>query len=61
MRDDDITIWDCPQCSNGKLIKRKNKSGTIFLGCTNFPKCKYTQPMEKTEDSNIPDAASVWE
>jgi ssDNA-binding Zn-finger/Zn-ribbon topoisomerase 1 len=61
MKDDDITIWDCPQCSTGKLIKRKNsKTHDFFLGCTNYPKCKYTQPLDKPE-TNIPDAASVWE
>lgn len=61
MKDDDITIWDCPQCSTGKLAKRTNsKTQEKFLGCTNYPKCKYTQPLEKSE-TDIPDAASVWE
>lgn len=60
MNDEDITIWDCPQCG-GKLVKRKNRStGESFLGCDNYPKCKYTQPLEPEED-NIPDAASRWE
>lgn len=45
----------------GKLIKRKNKkTGQCFLGCTNYPKCSYTQKI-KPEETNIPDAASVWE
>lgn len=30
----------CPSCKNGKLVKRKGK--TEFLGCSNFPKCKFT-------------------
>jgi len=50
MNDDDITIWDCPYC-HGKLIKRMNrKTGEEFLGCTKYPKCKYTQPVEKDDD-----------
>lgn len=62
MNDDDITIWDCPNCSSGKLIKRKNKkTGSFFLGCTNYPKCTYTQKMDSAETNGIPDAASVWE
>lgn len=31
----------CPQCGDGKLIKRNNKNGGWFLGCSEFPKCKY--------------------
>jgi ssDNA-binding Zn-finger/Zn-ribbon topoisomerase 1 len=30
----------CPSCKEGKLVKRKAK--TEFLGCSNFPKCKFT-------------------
>lgn len=62
MNDNDITIWDCPSCGEGKLIKRLNKiTKEPFLGCTKFPKCKYTQKPEPVEDDGIPDAASVWE
>ncbi len=52
--DDDITIWDCPKCIDGKLIRRKNKlTKEVFLGCTNFPKCTYTQPDDtKSEERN---------
>ena len=35
----------CPKCS-GELIKRKGKFGD-FYGCSNYPKCKYTQTIEK--------------
>jgi Nuclease-related domain/Topoisomerase DNA binding C4 zinc finger len=31
---------DCPRCKTGKLVKRKAK--TEFLGCSDFPKCKFT-------------------
>ncbi len=30
----------CPICKSGKLVKRKAK--TEFLGCSNYPKCKFT-------------------
>ena len=30
----------CPRCKDGKLVRRKGK--TKFLGCSNFPKCKFT-------------------
>lgn len=31
----------CPKCG-GKLVERKSKYG-IFLGCSNYPKCKFTK------------------
>ena len=62
MNDEDITIWDCPGCATGKLIRRKNsKTKEPFLGCTNYPKCTYTQKVDPEENDGIPDAASVWE
>ena len=34
----------CPKCG-GKLIKRRGKYGD-FLGCSNYPKCKYTRKVK---------------
>ena len=31
----------CPRCG-GKLVARKGKNG-FFLGCSNYPKCRYTR------------------
>jgi restriction system protein len=33
----------CPECG-AKLVKRKGKYGD-FLGCSNYPKCKYTRKL----------------
>ena len=33
----------CPQCG-GKLIGRSGRYG-YFLGCSNYPKCKFTTPL----------------
>lgn len=33
----------CPKCG-GKLIKRSGKYGE-FLGCSNYPKCKFTKKI----------------
>lgn len=39
----------CPQCG-GKLVlrtaKRGERSGKSFLGCENFPKCRYIENIE---------------
>mgnify|MGYP001765436966 CR=1 FL=1 len=34
----------CPSCSNGQLSLKLSKYGT-FVGCTNYPECKYTRQM----------------
>lgn len=36
---------DCPKCKDGKLKLRKSIYGS-FLGCSNYPKCKYTEQLE---------------
>jgi len=35
----------CPSC-DGVLLVRKSRYGK-FLGCSNYPKCKYTKNIEK--------------
>ncbi len=35
-----IDMWICPKCS-GKLVLRNGKYGK-FLGCSNYPRCKFT-------------------
>lgn len=35
-----VTSCICPKC-NGKLVERQGKHGR-FLGCSNYPKCKFT-------------------
>lgn len=36
-----VSSGKCPRC-NGNLIKRNGKNGP-FLGCSNFPKCRFTK------------------
>ena len=31
----------CPICE-GTLVQRMSKTGNMFMGCTNFPRCQYT-------------------
>ena len=30
----------CPKC-NGEVIERKSRTGKIFYGCNNYPKCDF--------------------
>jgi DNA topoisomerase-1 len=37
----------CPECDDGQLLVRWGRFGK-FIGCSNFPKCRYTEPwLEK--------------
>ncbi|MFI4937361.1 MAG: type I DNA topoisomerase [Candidatus Berkiellales bacterium] len=41
----------CPECQGALLIK-KGKYGK-FIGCSNYPKCKFIEPLEKPEDTGV--------
>lgn len=32
----------CPECGVGHMVKRKSKKGSVFYGCSNWPKCTKT-------------------
>ena len=40
-----IVEKECPKCKEGKLVLRSSIYGK-FLGCSNFPKCRYIQKLE---------------
>lgn len=40
----------CPKCKKGKLVVRKSIYGA-FLGCNNYPKCRYTEKLEEKEQT----------
>ena len=37
----------CSKCKDGKLVLRKSIYGK-FLGCSKFPKCRYTEKLGNT-------------
>ena len=48
----------CPNCGNGRLSMRTARSGGAFIGCSNYPDCRYTRPFgppdAEAEASAIP-------
>jgi DNA topoisomerase-1 len=41
---------DCPDCNQGKILKRKSRMGKIFYSCSRYPDCKYAiwnEPVAK--------------
>ncbi|MFV0491894.1 MAG: type I DNA topoisomerase [Pseudorhodobacter sp.] len=35
----------CPLCGNGRLHLKTARSGGAFIGCGNYPECRYTRPI----------------
>jgi len=38
---------NCPQCESALHVKQARKGGGKFVGCSNYPKCKYTEPADE--------------
>ena len=43
-REDGGDARACPSCGNGQLSLKLGKFGS-FIGCSNYPECKFTRPM----------------
>ncbi len=37
-------VGTCPECK-GDLVMKKARTGSRFIACDNYPKCKYTRPL----------------
>ncbi|MEM6933105.1 MAG: type I DNA topoisomerase, partial [Pseudomonadota bacterium] len=35
----------CPTCKQGRLSMRTARSGGAFIGCSQYPECRYTRPL----------------
>jgi len=40
---------ECPLCNDGKLSLKNSFIGGAFIGCSNYPECKFTRPLSKTK------------
>ncbi|MCR8723993.1 type I DNA topoisomerase [Frigidibacter sp. ROC022] len=40
----------CPLCGEGRLNLKTARSGGAFIGCGNYPKCRYTRPIGGSGD-----------
>lgn len=45
----------CKACGLGKLSMRTARSGGAFIGCSNYPECRYTRPLGGEEEGAISD------
>jgi len=41
----------CPDCSGGRLTLKLSKYGA-FIGCSNYPECRYTRPLSTSAEGS---------
>src|SRR5690606_7291325 len=51
----------CPVCGSGRLHLKTARSGGAFIGCGNYPECRYTRAISVTgeEDNSVPPEGRV--
>ena len=48
-REDGTDPRGCPTCGEGRLSLKTGKFGA-FIGCSNYPECRYTRPLAQSDD-----------
>ncbi len=44
----------CQACGKGRLSLRTSRAGGAFIGCSNYPECRYTRPLSgEVEEGDI--------
>ena len=42
----------CKLCNEGELSLKNSFRGGAFIGCSNYPECKFTRPLSKSKANN---------
>ncbi|MCW1917141.1 type I DNA topoisomerase [Rhodobacter sp. KR11] len=42
----------CPTCGQGRLHLKTARSGGAFIGCGNYPECRYTRPINGADEAS---------
>ena len=43
----------CKVCGTGRLALRTSRNGSAFIGCSNYPECRYTRPLAGDADGEL--------
>ena len=43
------TAGQCKLCDSGSLSLKNSFRGGAFIGCSNYPECKFTRPLSKSK------------
>jgi len=52
----------CTLCNNGELSLKNSFRGGAFIGCSNYPECKFTRPLSKSkaaEQNALPEPKTI--
>ncbi|MER8524557.1 topoisomerase DNA-binding C4 zinc finger domain-containing protein [Mesorhizobium sp. M1088] len=49
-----VELSQCPACLVGQLVERRNKDGSMFRGCNQFPECDHTGPAAMVRGRRTP-------
>ncbi|MEF9601141.1 type I DNA topoisomerase [Paracoccus sp. PXZ] len=47
---------ECPLCHKGRLHLKTARSGGAFIGCSNYPDCRFTRPISSPDAEVVGDA-----
>jgi DNA topoisomerase-1 len=61
LRADGSDPRQCQVCGTGRLHLKTSRSGGAFIGCGNYPECRYTRPISGGEDSGGVDGKVLGE
>ncbi|MBV0911298.1 type I DNA topoisomerase [Anianabacter salinae] len=56
-REDGTDPRICPNCGNGRLSMRTARSGGAFIGCSNYPECRFTRPFGPPQEGELAEGA----
>jgi len=48
----------CPQCSSELILRKTKNSGKSFIGCSNYPTCKYLENIKQKDGITCPQCKS---
>ncbi|NEX48517.1 type I DNA topoisomerase [Pseudotabrizicola algicola] len=51
LREDGSDPRSCPTCGTGRLHLKTARSGSAFIGCGNYPECRYTRPISGGDEA----------
>ena len=55
LRADGSDPRSCPTCGSGRLHLKTARSGGAFIGCGNYPECRYTRPISTGDEQGAVD------
>ena len=61
LRADGSDPRSCPTCGTGRLHLKTARSGSAFIGCGNYPECRYTRPISGGEEAGSADGRILGE